>query len=75
VNCQVVICSPQNLRDFLGSSVYEDLERCFDEDEKFLEDNDRLKDLLKRSFEGLWTSIPYKAPPGYPVLCTELDTS
>jgi hypothetical protein len=32
VNCQVVICSPQNLRDFLGSSVYEDLERCFDED-------------------------------------------
>jgi len=45
VNCQVAICNPQNLRDFLGSSVYEDLERCFDEDEKFLEDNDRLKDL------------------------------
>ncbi|KAK4527851.1 hypothetical protein GAYE_SCF46G5784 [Galdieria yellowstonensis] len=73
VNCQVVICSPQNLRDCFGSSVYEDLERGFDEAEKFLEDIDRLNDLLKRSFEGLWTDIPYEAPPGYLGLCTELD--
>jgi len=74
VNCQVVICSPQNLKVFLGSSVYEDLERGFDDDEeKFLEDIDRLNDMLKKSFEELWTDIPYEAPPGYLGLCTELD--
>jgi len=61
VNCQVVICSPQNLKVFLGSSVYEDLERGFDDDEeKFLEDIDRLNDMLKKSFEELWTDIPMK---------------
>jgi len=30
VNCQVVICSPENLEHFLRSSVYKDLERGFD---------------------------------------------
>jgi hypothetical protein len=73
--CQVVIYSPQNLNYFLDSSVYEDIERGFDEDERFLEDIDRLKDLLKKPFEGLWTGIPYEAPPGYLGLCTDLDMS
>ncbi|KAK4527450.1 hypothetical protein GAYE_SCF40G5372 [Galdieria yellowstonensis] len=50
VNCQVVICSPQNLNDCFG-----------------------LNDMLKKSFEELWTDMPYEAPPGYLGLCTELD--
>jgi len=73
VNCQVVICSPQNLKDFLGSSVYENLERGFNDDGEKFEDFDPLKDMLERSFQGLWTDIPYEEPPGYLGLTTEPD--
>lgn len=47
-NCQVVICSPHYLKDFLGSSVYEDTEQGFDEDEKFLEDIGFVEEVFSR---------------------------
>jgi len=30
-------------------------------------------DLLKKSFQGLWTKIPYYAPPGQLGFCAEFD--
>ncbi|KAK4525694.1 hypothetical protein GAYE_SCF15G3603 [Galdieria yellowstonensis] len=75
-NCQLVVCSVDNLKDFLGQQVYEQLQKVYSDTESVLMKLDPLAKLLGRNLERLWRSdVPMEPEPSQmDIVSTRTDT-
>ncbi|KAK4526317.1 hypothetical protein GAYE_SCF22MG4231 [Galdieria yellowstonensis] len=75
-NCQLVVCSVDNLKDFLGQQVYEQLLKVYSDNESVLMKLDPLAKLLGRNLERLWRSdVPVVPEPSQmDIVSTRTDT-
>ncbi|KAK4528326.1 hypothetical protein GAYE_SCF55G6266 [Galdieria yellowstonensis] len=75
-NCQLVVCSVDNLKDFLGQQVYEQLQKVYSDNESVLMKLDPLAKLLGRNLERLWRSdVPVVPEPSQmDIVSTRTDT-
>ncbi|KAK4523577.1 hypothetical protein GAYE_PCTG70G1473 [Galdieria yellowstonensis] len=75
-NCQLVVCSVDNLKDFLGQQVYEQLQKVYSDTESVLMKLDPLAKLLGRNLERLWRSdVPVVPEPSQmDIVSTRTDT-
>ncbi|KAK4528250.1 hypothetical protein GAYE_SCF54G6186 [Galdieria yellowstonensis] len=75
-NCQLVVCSVDNLKDFLGQQVYEQLQKVYSDSESVLMKLDPLAKLLGRNLERLWRSdVPVVPEPSQmDIVSTRTDT-
>ncbi|KAK4527019.1 hypothetical protein GAYE_SCF31G4940 [Galdieria yellowstonensis] len=75
-NCQLVVCSVDNLKDFLGQQVYEQLQKVYSDTESVLMKLDPLAKLLGRNLERLWRSdVPMVPEPSQmDIVSTRTDT-